>query len=192
MRKAFTLGIWAMSVIALVAATASVASSREPVSEKTSAKTASSAAIAKATSNHVCSPEEMASCAARMGVKLEECKKLCASGDIEMIKMSIKGMTGGDSESTVSATLRKVPCVISIHNVSYRKGTALVCIDASKAGHDDLVKAVTDMGYRVEIVPIVAEKTDKSVTRKTGLTCRKTCGVPETTCPKKCKTDKPK
>ena len=74
----------------------------------------------------------------------------------EMVNMSVSGMTCGGCESTVRASLEKIPGVIKVVNVSYKDKVALVCVDPTKCKKEMLTSAVADKGYEAEIIPAVA------------------------------------
>ncbi len=91
----------------------------------------------------------------------EECAKLCGKdgGKCEMVNMSVKGMTCGGCENTITTALEKVPGVLKVVSVSYKEGTALVCIDPTKCKSETLTTAVTNSGYEAKVVPAVATTT---------------------------------
>lgn len=90
----------------------------------------------------------------------EECAKLCADGSAcEVINMSIKGMTCGGCEQSITAALVKIDGVKKVVSVSYKDGSALVLIDPAKVKSEMLATAVTDKGYEVQVVPAVATMT---------------------------------
>lgn len=103
-----------------------------------------------------CSPEHAAACAARLGLSLEECQKLCASGEYSHVDMSIKGMTCTGCESTITTCLQALPGVVKVGLVSYKDGSAFVLIDPKKVGNEELVKAISDKGYQAEVIPAVS------------------------------------
>ena len=125
-------------------------------------KSAQSAQTAQTTGNHMasakghCSAEQASACAAKMGMTVEECQKLCASGEYTMVNMSIKGMTCGGCESSVSASLAQMPGVVKVGRISYKEGTAFVMVDPKKVKSESLVKAVSDKGFQAEIIPAVS------------------------------------
>ena len=103
-----------------------------------------------------CSPEHAAACAAKLGITVEDCQKLCASGDYTHINMSIKGMTGTGCENAISTCLQAVPGVVKVGVVSYKDGTAYLMIDPKKVKNEDLVTAVSSKGYQAEVIPAVS------------------------------------
>lgn len=103
-----------------------------------------------------CTAGEAAACAAKMGLPVEECQKLCATGEYTMVSMSVKGMTCTSCESKISAGLTQVPGVVKVGKVSYQEGTAYVMVDPKKVKNEELVKAVGDTGYQAEIIPAVS------------------------------------
>jgi len=105
----------------------------------------------------------------------EECAKLCpAGGKCEMVNMSVKGMTCGGCEGTVTAALEKVPGVLKVVSVSYKDGTALVCVDPTKCEKKTLTTAVVDKGYDAQIVPAVATTTTAAA-KTDSKSCAKVC-----------------
>jgi copper chaperone CopZ len=103
-----------------------------------------------------CTPEHAAACAAKLGLSLEECQKLCASGEYTHVNMSIKGMTCGSCESKITTCLQALPGVVKVGVVSYKDGSAFVMIDPKKVNNEDLVKAISDNGYQAEVIPAVS------------------------------------
>jgi len=90
----------------------------------------------------------------------EECAKLCANGSAcEIVSMSIKGMTCGGCEQSITAALQKIDGVKKVVSVSYKDGSALVLVDPAKVKSEMLATAVTDKGYEAQIVPAVATMT---------------------------------
>jgi len=90
----------------------------------------------------------------------EECAKLCADGSAcEVINMSIKGMTCGGCEQSITAALAKIDGVKKVVSVNYKDGSALVLIDPAKVKSEMLATAVTDKGYEAQVVPAVATMT---------------------------------
>jgi copper chaperone CopZ len=90
----------------------------------------------------------------------EECAKLCADGSkCELVNMSIKGMTCGGCEQSVTMALQKVEGVKKVVSVSYKDGTALVVVDPAKVKTAMLATAVSDKGFEAQIVPAVATTT---------------------------------
>ena len=104
----------------------------------------SKAADAKQISSKAqCSPEHAAACAAKLGMTVEECQKLCATGDYTHVNMSIKGMTCTGCENTISTCLQTVPGVVKVGLVSHKEGTAFVLVDSKKVKNEELVKAIS-------------------------------------------------
>jgi len=143
-----------------------------------------------------CTPGEAAACAAKLGLSLEECQKLCASGEYSHVNMSIKGMTCTGCENTITTCLQALPGVVKVGVVSYKDGTAFVMVDPKKVKNEDLVMAISDKGYQAEVIPAV------SVTpANVQIGAQHPCGVAAASaCAKKCakpcgaatpKTDKP-
>ena len=127
-------------------------------------------------------------CAKMMGsMSPEECAKVCGyDGKMEMVNMSIKGMTCGNCEGSVTTALEKVDGVVKVLSVNYKDGSALVCIDPAKTKAETLTQTVTDKGYEAQIIPAVA-MTGTGTTDKAA--CMKTCSAEEkAACAAKAKT----
>ncbi len=112
----------------------------------------------------------------------EEHARLCkGDGKCEFTTISIKGMTCGGCEQSVSAALTEVPGVLKVVGVSYEEGVAEVCFDPNKTTGEALITAVANKGYQAKIVPAVAKSSDsKGCSKLTGakLTCSKlTCAM---------------
>ncbi|MFQ6007984.1 MAG: cation transporter, partial [Candidatus Zixiibacteriota bacterium] len=90
----------------------------------------------------------------------EHAKQCNYEGKCQYTTVSIKGMTCGGCERSVTTALLKVPGVIKVCSVSYKEGMAGVCFDPTKTSGDALVKAVSNIGYEAAIVPAVARTTD--------------------------------
>jgi copper chaperone len=101
----------------------------------------------------------------------------CPATGCEMVTMSVKGMTCGGCETTVRASLEKVPGVVKVMSVSYKDGTALVCMDPKKCKAESLTSAVSDKGYEAEVIPAVAKTTAD------GKSC---AGMDKAACAAKC------
>ena len=87
----------------------------------------------------------------------EECAKLCADGSkCEVVTMSVKGMTCGGCEQSITTALEKVDGVKKVISVSHADGTAIVCIDPAKTKSADLATVVTDKGYEAHVTNAVA------------------------------------
>lgn len=105
-----------------------------------------------------CSKFSQKACMAQFGMSVEECKAMCKElgGKFELTQISVKGMTCGGCEKSVTAALGDVPGVVKVIKVSYTDGTALVAIDPAKNTSEFLTKAVADQGFSAEIIPAVA------------------------------------
>lgn len=113
---------------------------------------------------------DKAACAAACkGMSPAECAAKCAAmtpeefgkhmgynGKLQLVSMSVKGMTCGGCESSVSASLEKIDGVVKVCAISYKENKALVAIDPAKVKADALVTAVTNKGYTAEVIPAVA------------------------------------
>lgn len=120
-----------------------------------------------------CTDEEMAACAAKMGVSVEECKKMWATGNMSVVNISIQGMTCGGCENSISAALESVPGVVKVQSVSHKDGTARLCI-TKEADQSALIKAVTNKGYQAEFIQaVVTVSDDASVKTASSAGCNK-------------------
>ncbi len=185
MRKVFTVSISVVAVFSLVVATAFAGSKCCSADKQTSVEAAGCAAVVKSTSGHTCTTEEMAACAARLGIEVEQCRKLCASGDIKMVRISIEGMTSKSCENAVSESLEKASGVVRVHDISYQIGTASVCIDRTKGSTEDLVKTISKKGYEAEIILAETKVTCVKDTKKACSTTGKKCCASKSACTKK-------
>jgi copper chaperone len=95
-------------------------------------------------------------CAAKLGMSLEDCQKVCSQGQYTLVSMNVKGMTCGGCEKTISAGLGEVPGVVHVGKVDYQTGKAYVLIDPVKVKDESLIKAVSSKGYEAEVIPAVA------------------------------------
>jgi len=77
-------------------------------------------------------------------------------GDCKSIALSIDGMVCQGCEGSIKAALAKVPGVLHVEKISHTDGKAVVCIDPDKVKDADLVTAVTNKGYKAEVVPAMA------------------------------------
>ncbi|MEW6049696.1 MAG: cation transporter [Candidatus Zixiibacteriota bacterium] len=174
MRKVFGIGVACMAVLALAAMPA-FAGGAECASKASADKAACTAAHGTdgkmiSSDGKACpsmgatktSADAKACCAAHGGkmasMTPEECAKMCGytGGKCEMVSMSVKGMTCGGCESSVTAALEKVPGVVKVVSISYKDGTAMVCVDPAKCQKDGLTSAVSNKGYEAAIIPAVA------------------------------------
>ncbi|MFZ1684992.1 MAG: cation transporter [Candidatus Zixiibacteriota bacterium] len=130
------------------------------------------------------SADGKASCAAHGSMTSADGAK-CTAADgknCEMVNMSVSGMTCGGCESTVRASLEKIPGVIKVVNVSYKDKVALVCVDPTKCKKDMLTTAVTNNGYEAQIIPAVAT----SGTDAKADCAAKCAGMDKAACAAKC------
>ena len=189
MKKVMTLSLSLLALIALIVTPAT--SFAGDCSSK--AKTDN----VKNVSPH-CSDEEANVCAAKLGLSLEECQKLCSAVEHEFVSLSIDGMTCVGCEKTITGCLEDIPGVMKVGLVSHKDGTAFVVIDSKQVKAEVLANTVSRKGYKAEVVPEVAKvKADDSKSDKDGCgtmiqkacskICAKTCGVKTTTDTKKIK-----
>ncbi len=90
----------------------------------------------------------------------EECAKLCADGSkCEVVEMSVKGMTCGGCEQSITTALQKVNGVKKVIAVNHKDGSAIVCFDPAKTKSDALATVVTNKGYEAHVTPAVATMT---------------------------------
>lgn len=123
-------------------------------------------------------------CAKLMGMSPEECAKMYDSKrNCTITQMSVKGMTCGGCEQSVTASLEAVPGVLKVIKVSHEDGIALVCCDPTKFDGAAMTKAVADKGFEAMIMPAVAKTADGKAGcaahgNLTGAkTAGKTCGA---------------
>ena len=104
----------------------------------------------------------------------KECAKLCKKDDkCEFTTISVKGMTCGGCEKSLTATLSKFDGVLKVINVSHKDGVAEICYDPDKTSGDALAQIISNKGYRAEVVPAVA--TDDQIKHNCKATCKTTC-----------------
>lgn len=169
MRKLFALSLAALALLAFAAGpilagdeagcTKSAAEKAACTGKDASAKLTSDKAGCPMMKNAAATSGSAACCAAHgQAMSPEECAKLCGKtdGKCEMVNMSVKGMTCGGCEKTVTAALEKTPGVLKVVSVSYKDGTALVCVDPAKCKSEALTTAVSNSGYEAQVVPAVA------------------------------------
>lgn len=174
MRKIIVTTLTALALFALVSgdALASGASKASTKSACSAAKTTTKLAASK----EAPSVDAKAGCPYSKGASgnaqltAEEHARLCKSdGKCEFTTISVKGMTCGGCEQSVSATLTEVPGVLKVLKVSYQDGLAEVCFDPAKTTGEALTTAVTNKGYQAEIVPAVVTSGDaKACSKLTG------------------------
>lgn len=138
----------------------------------------------------VMSPEE---CAKLCGMTPEQCAKMCEGHtNCDFTRMSIKGMTCGGCETTITTALSSIEGVNKVIKVDHKEGFALVCCDPTKVDGKALTSAVINKGYQAEVIPAVAKTSDakaktESASGKIGCspTCAKTCATLQKTtgCP---------
>ncbi|MCB2231754.1 heavy-metal-associated domain-containing protein [bacterium] len=108
-----------------------------------------------------------------------------ASADADMagyalVSMSVKGMTCGGCEKSVTAALEQVDGVVKVKKVCSSEGVALVYVDKAKMKDDAmLTKAVANKGFSAEVVPAVSKMSEASVTKTGADACSKTCTAAE-------------
>ncbi len=175
--------------------TATKTSAKASCSAKTDADKAACATAAKATgtkascssstnaikasaSSATCTPAEMEACAKKLGVSVEECQKMCSEkGSMTMQKISIEGMTCGSCEASLTKVIEGVSGVQKVVSISHKDKSAVVCVDKKNTCLTTLTKAITDKGYKAEIIPAVATTTAISADAKKS--CAKSCSTAE-------------
>jgi copper chaperone CopZ len=112
----------------------------------------------KAACAAACKTMSAAECAAMCGSMSPEAlgKHLGYNGKVQLVNMSVKGMTCGGCETSVKASLEKIDGVVKVCAISYKDNVALVAIDPAKVKSDVLTTTVTNKGYAAEIIPAVA------------------------------------
>jgi copper chaperone CopZ len=88
-------------------------------------------------------------------------------------QFSVKGMTCGGCEHSVTTALNKVDGVVKVEEVSHVSGKAVVDYDPAKCNAETLAKAISDKGFSAEVVPAVATSGEAGakVCTATGKTC---------------------
>ena len=178
MRKIFTLTIAGIALLALAVAPAIAA-------ENVTGDKACTAHGANA--KMISADAKTCPHASTTGAKMsaEECAKQCGytGGKCDMVNMSIKGMTCGGCEGTITTALMTVPGVVKVVSISYKDGSALVCVDPVKVKHEAMTTAVSNKGYEAEIVPAVATMPAEHMVDSKAKECcagkAKTCSAAE-------------
>jgi len=170
-RKIIVTTLAALALFALVsgdalACGASEASTKSTCSAaKTTVKLASSEDASSVNTRAACPYSKDAS--GNIQLTAEEHARLCkGDGKCEFTAISIKGMTCGGCEKSVSAALTEVPGVLKVLRVSYQDGLAEVCFDPNKTTGEALTTAVANTGYQAEIAPAVVTSGDAKVCSK--------------------------
>lgn len=184
MRKQIILAIAAIAVLALVAAPAFACPSCFAKGDKAACsaklgklssadKAACSARLTKlasADTRAACSAADKAACLAKYGMSEEECRAICKEiGDnCVLTNISIKGMTCGGCEKSVTRALLETPGVVKVVKVSFKDGLALVAVDPTKSESNGLIQAVSSQGFDAQIIPAVARTSDRSSAKFSG------------------------
>ena len=172
MKRLLTLTIAMLALIALVVAPATSFAGNYGAGHKTT--------DAKQASAH-CSEKDVAACAAKLGLSPEECKELCAVESHSFVCLSIEGMTCEACEKSITACLEEIPGVMKVGLVSHKDGTAFAVIDTKQVKEAMLAKAVTNKGYKAEVIPAVAlmvpdsEIKPASSAKGCGMVSKKVC-----------------
>lgn len=175
MKKIMTVAFAMMAVMAFTVAPA-FAGANCSAAKKTAATASSCGAKAEMTTASAKDKNctDMTACAAKkMEMTKAEFTKAVADGKMALHTISIKGMTCAGCEGSVKSALEKVEGVKSVVAVSHKDEVAYVCVDPAKANTTALTKAVTDKGYKAEIVPAVSKM------NADGKACSKTCTAAE-------------
>ncbi len=183
MKKLLISGFAVLAVLALVAAPFVTAGEGCGGTKTTDAKLTSGKTCAAGQQHAVgqCTPEEKAACAAKLGLTAEDCEKFCKEAGYEIVQVSINGMTCVGCENSIKSTLTALPGVVKVGKVSHQEGLAVVVVDTKQTDcTSSVVKAVTNKGYKAEIIPAVATSGDAIQAKpasdmKTG--CAATCGA---------------
>lgn len=151
--------------------------SAEMVSSKSGCASAAKAEMASADKG-ACAMS-MEECLAKCGMTPEECKTYSDNTKYELVNMNISGMTCGGCESQVRATLASVKGVEKVAKVDHKSGTALVVMAKGNACGETLTTAVTNKGYKAEVIPAVAHaetaSADKAGCAASKAACAATC-----------------
>jgi copper chaperone CopZ len=192
MKKLFVFGMMTLAMLAFVAAPA-FAGDNKACTDKTSktnttltsGKTCQASAknITESVKAHACTGEMAKACAAEMGMTEEECRALCSK--YTLVRMSIDGMTCTGCENSIKTTLTKMPGVHKVAKVSHKTGSVMVFVEQKhETVQQDMVTAVANKGYKVEIIPAVAKADADANAVKAGTKagCNQPCSKP---CPSK-------
>lgn len=181
MRKIIVTTLAALALFALVsgdalacgdckASTKSTCSAAKTTAKLTASKEApSTGAKACCPNAKICCPHSKGAFG-EVQLTSEEHARLCkGDGKCEFTAISIKGMTCGGCEKSVSAALTDVSGVLKVVRVSYEEGVAEVCFDPNKTTGEALTTAVANIGYQAKIVPAVAKSSgSKGCSKLTG------------------------
>lgn len=127
----------------------------------------------KASASASCTPAEMEACAEKLGVTVEECQKMCGeNGSMTMHKISIKGMTCTSCEEFLTKVIEGVDGVKKVTSISHKDASAVVCVDKNSNCLTTLTKAITDKGYKAEIITASSSVAAPAIDQKS---CAKTC-----------------
>ncbi len=177
MKKFVSMSLACLALLAFVAAPTFAGECSKTTGASAAAGTDSKAACAGMKNASATSADGKSCCAGHgTATSASADGQKCPASGCEMVTMSVKGMTCGGCESTVRASLEKVPGVVKVMSVSYKEGTALVCMDPKKCKAESLTSAVSDKGYEAEVIPAVAKTTD-------GKSC---AGMDKASCAAKC------
>ncbi len=182
-KKISIIGLSALLMVAFVSSSALAGAG-------CGAHKAEAKAVTASAKMHGMSPEE---CAKLCGMTPEQCAKMCEGhANCDFTRMSIKGMTCGGCETTITTALSSIDGVNKVIKVDHKEGIALICCDPTKVEGKALTSAVINKGYQAEIIPTVAKTSEakaktESASGKIGCspTCAKTCAAHQKTtgCP---------
>jgi copper chaperone len=181
--KALTIGFAIVASLALISTNSyacgeSKASKSASCGSKATATTASAKETPSTASASVCPYSKGASATSQLTAE-DYIKQCNYEGKCQYTAVSIKGMTCGGCERSVTTALSKVPGVVKVCSVSYKEGMAGVCFDPTKTSGEALTKAVANVGYEAAIIPAVARTTDSEAPAQlTG--CKASCSAHET------------
>ncbi len=166
--------ILSLAVLAIIAMVSVVATAGPACGSKDKTSTTATTASAKAS----CTPAEAAACASKFGMSKDECEKLCADlgKDISVAHISVQGMTCGGCESSVTKALEAVTGVKRVLKVSHKEGMALVAFENGKVDNTTLTTAVSNTGFKAEIITAVATTTTTDAKDASAHSCSKACG----------------
>lgn len=158
MRKIFTLGFALLAFAAFI-------SLPNPAyacgGDK--ANTTKSASVDKANAKLVsakgssCDASAKAACTGKASAQSASADKMTKSeAKFATAQFSVKGMTCGGCEHSVTAALNKVDGVVKVEEVSHVSGKAVVDYDPAKCNAESLAKVISDKGFAAQVVPAVA------------------------------------
>lgn len=72
-------------------------------------------------------------------------------GKCEFVIFNLEGMSGDDAEAKLTETLSGKKGVVKVYAIDSKAGTASFCYDPDIVKKDDLLKAVSDAGFKASV-----------------------------------------